>query len=502
MGNNTSKSPTGRNDVPPPLPPKPLKYQPEFTTISDKIYDVLNNDSVVMSDPKLIGDLVKEFSHHLPLCFSVSESMYGICGDRSLMETQLLSAHFMKTMKVVDVKVKQHGNEYTLPVCSSLLVSVLYNPEIKPERAKKGYIFNEMADIINANPMPKCVCVCDSFKDSENNLIKKNDILVIEKKVKHQGLDCILCTNIRTGKAFKINQNCSGKFHTAVDSITMSLNELIKRFDLPVDVVFKSPKDGSIVLPLSAMERVYTLCKVREEESLIVSTKYTSEDCSNSDSLQETIEIFLSVPLEVQLVKLEPKDLESLRLETKGLYDIFQPSNVSKVICDIDSSINFVQTELYRAIRRDIWNDGVSIIKPLPPAVDDDSSAVDDSDDYMDMEPHLSLPIISSSPRVPTKPFQSKSNTIPRRQGDFREGGRESPDSRHKGNDDISPYLIVRRQNDGNEDILTHEIPPEYVKLSIAKKSQMEALKDMLSQVTPSPNNSHVPPESPVMNSK
>ena len=490
MGNNNCTSTVRESDEPPPIPPKPRNYQNQHsnTCSSDKsdqqIYAVVDGNAV-LGDPKPIGDLVTEFSNHLPLCFSVNESMYGICGDRSLMEGQLLSVHFQKKMKVLEVKSKQFDYEYTLPLCSSLSVSVLYNPEDKPDRAKKGYSFDEVAQLMNANPMPNCVCVVDSFKDLDKNAVQESDVLFIEKFVKNESGDYLVCKNACTGKSLRIGDTSNGRFCTATELISMSLITLIKLVKLPVDVVFSSPKDGSIVLPPSDMNRVYTIMKEREEKSLIASTKYTSEDDSHPASSVQTIEIFLSLPLDVQLVKLTPSEIERLRVTTKTLFDTFQPSYVSEVICDLDSSINFVQTALYKAIKTDSWNDGVTLSPPIQPS-NSTSSAFDEDDDYTDMNGYT-IPQIASSyirpsnytMRIP----QSQSSTFPRNHSkQLPQVLPASPNTHHTLAEDVSPYLITHR---GSGNSLRREIPSDYAKFSASRQIQREALHKELLQFVP-----------------
>ena len=391
MGNNLPTSPKR----PPPVPPKPhtsLKQRSHtidnphcFTSKSEQLYEIVEKNLNMLSDSKPIGTVVNEFSPHLPLCFAVSESMYGICEDRSLMEGQLLSVHFIKEMKVLVIKANQSGNEYTLPLCSSLMVSLLYNPEGKPDTAKKGYTFNEVEEVLNANPMPKIVCALTSFEDMEKNPVEKNDILFIQAISDYENSDCLLCTNMFSGKSLKVGKGCGGKFTTAAEKIKMPLTKLVEFISLPADVSFSSPSDGSIVLPQSAISSFYTILSEKEEKSVIVSTKYMSEESCTV----ETVEIFLSVSLEVQLVELPSKDLEKLRKESQMLYNNFRPSDVSKVICDLDSSINYVQTALYKAIRKGSWTDGVTLVRPKPPGLQtenkSDAAPIDD-EEYIRMD--------------------------------------------------------------------------------------------------------------------
>lgn len=511
MGNSGIKSPTKTNA--PPIPPKPHTYQNRsvgrdidtphcFTSTSEQLYEVVEN-AKMLSDPKPIGTLVAEFYSHLPLCFSVSESMYGICGDSSLLEGQLLSAHFVKEMKVVSVKARQTGVEYKLPVCSSLVASVLYDPEKKPDKSRRGYEFNGVASILKANPMPRMVCTLTAFEDLEGNLVEKNEILFIQTVSDYENSNCLICINVKSGKSLRMGESCTGKFTTAVEKMGISLSKVIEFMKLPVDVAFNSPADGSIALPPSALSANYTIENVKKEKSLIVSTKYTSE----TSCLIETVELFLSVSLDVQLVDLPSKELEKLRKETKMLYQRFQPFDVSKVICDLDSSINYVQTALYTAIRRDSWRDEVTIVRPKPPGLQNVAQA-DDEEEYIDMEdfyadpgkppshnlsstPSVSIPSIltASSKGSPVTETRNspKVSTFPRNVGKKPKQRQPIPPNveprrvttrQHSEDLHVPPYLVAHRVATNTVD---HERPYDYVKFS--KDIQLEALQKEVEQL-------------------
>ncbi len=477
MGNSSSNSPTRKA---PPIPPRPHRNpstsnsprkrpaikQYHFTNVSEQVYDVLNNTKLV-GDSKSIGALIEENSSHLPLCFSVSESLYGICEDKSLMEGQLLSIHFFKEMKVLEVKEKKSGSKYTLPISSSLLSSILYNPESKPDTAKKGYVFSEIDDLVNANPLPKIVCALDTFTDFKGNVVKQNDILFIQKLTEYQSIPSLFCTNVQTGISLIIGRGCEAKFTTATGKISMRLQKLLQFVKLPIDVTFNPPSDKSIVLPQSAMSSVYTIQEEKVEKSVIVSTKYTSESMCTI----ETIEIFLSVPVDVQLVNLPPKELEKLREETKSLHDKFQPSDVSKVICDLDSSINYIQTALYKAISVDGWRDTVKISDPKPPGLQ-----IEEDVEYEDMDAFrndLHNPI-QHSPTTPTSNHHSASLSLSLSTAVSPSSLNRSPSGKYKlasNRGDISPYMVAHRDR---HNALRHEVPPEYVTLSKIQQQERE----------------------------
>lgn len=531
MGNNCSNRDEGT--APPPIPPKPHIYNNSLirnqNPTSDNAgsnakkgeqeYVVVNYEEKLVGDPKPIGELVAEFSTYLPMCFSVSESLYGICGESSLMEGQLLHVHFLKDMKVLLVRAKNSSVEYNLPLCSTVQISVLYDPNNRSLQAKRGSTFNKAADLMNAEPLPKIVCALVGLTDLRKNEIEANTILHIEQLHDEEDRKFLICSDADTGELFNIDETCEGKFTTAPDKIRMSISKVLGLVTLPIDVTVSSPVDGSIVLPSSALNCVYTIAELKEEKSVIASTKYTSEDGSKTSN--QTIEIFLDVPIEVQLVELRSRDIEVLRKESRALHKNFHSSKVSKVICDLDSSINVIQTELYKAIKTSGSDstDMITLHNPMAPGLRQDSEATlppddqiydtmgidgEDDEEYVEMDtfkqtqksntaplprklPHVS-PKIKHSPNIPSSlrqsPRPSKSLTtdssllIP---GRFQK--RPPIQTKPAAADTIAPYLVARRQNN-DDDSMTHERPYDYVKFSPESRDrEIVALKKELERV-------------------
>lgn len=261
MGNTCSNG-----EEPPPIPPKPHLYQNANPPPSSHHHDVpckppeqeyvvVQYDKKLLGEPMTIGELVEENKTQLPLCLSVSDSLYGICGENSLMEDQLLHVHFLKEMKVLLVKAKSSNKEYNLPICSILEVSVLYDPNKRSLEAKKGLTFSRTEDLINAVPLPKIVCALVAFKDLNDKEIEAAAVLYIEELCNEEDKEekYITCVNFSNGESYKIDKTCESKFTTAPEKIRMPVDKMLERVSLPVDVTVSSPADSSIVLPGSAL---------------------------------------------------------------------------------------------------------------------------------------------------------------------------------------------------------------------------------------------------------
>ena len=428
MGNSSSLSlsPSRHTDTPstppyrhtntpstPPRPPKPfhLRRQRLVSLPSDVNEISLPNDDISDEDdtcnyqmvnaldiasPQMpLNELINEFCSEFPVCFAVSESLYGICENRSLMKGQQLSIHFQKDADAVSVK-SNSGMEYIVPLITSFGCSVLYNPENKIHTAKKGYTFNETVDLMNANPLPVMVCVTKAFKDMNNIAVEEGEILFLDKiRECKDSTKFLICTNVLSGKTRHIGELCETSFTTDTEKIKLSLLKLMEYVSLPVDVVFHEPSDGSVKLPLYATVDYYTITDQHVEKSVIASTEYSN--VSSTSVSKEIIEIMLSLPLEVELVRLAPCDTTKLRSETQELFEHFHPGQVDKVICDMFSSTNYIQTALFKAVNLEgNWRVGVKLHPPKPPDLSTDS------DEYEDMD---FLPVSKTNHTAPMHPY-------------------------------------------------------------------------------------------------
>lgn len=516
MGNTVQKPKSP--DRPPPRPPKPRhlsgpRYDSTSSQASDDSHIALTTDSqapdllltladrpdgiystVVKSDlaseSMTLAELVEMYGAHLPLIFSVSESLYGICEDNSLLEQQLLSIHFQKKTKIIDVEAS-FGAKYMIPINSSFECSPLYNPHGKLELAKQGYSFETVGDLMKAKPLPLMVHV--DYTDHTDVLpegrIAEGDILILIRVVfdseRRKKLDCI---DYKTKSPKLLSEGCCGQFSTRVSDLRFSLSEIEPHFTLPTSAIFYSPTDGSFKLPLYATVGCYTITNCRSIRSVIASTFYKKDD---GTAIVDLMEILLDVPIEVQLVKLSEDQLQQLQQQTKPLFDTFHPSCLSKVITDQASSTNYIQTQLFKVIPKDDrWKAGVTLQPPHHPAT---TLPIDD-DDYEMMDQFVTTPVTSlTSASLPqfsvlspgSLPLATShsldiinrekcpSPSLPQNKSSLSSGSQSA--------DDPVPYLIAKFKP--SEGRIEHSVPYDYVKFTDGQAQLDKVMKEKLEEM-------------------
>ena len=351
---------------PPPLPPrtqsmikrKAYGVKPKaFSLSASENWSIREDDhelefyDVVKSSEAMPLNRVVEEASHLPVTVAMKESLYGICGDWSLFEGQLLNIHYQKETEVVSVQI-DGGAQYVVPLNSTLQCSILYDPLTNIELAKMGFDFQNVLGIIEAKPMPKVVAVTVDCSP-----VTKGEILMI-KSVQYQENNSekrqILCLSVKTGTEKWLNEDCEGCFTTEIQLIKLHLSELIPHVSLPIQAVFFDSRETGISLPLNVDVGPCIIDYHRVEKSIV--TSVDNPQClspllkEKASPNMEVIEILLmNVNFAVQQMNLSFSKSRELSKRTYLLKESL-PSQVDRVIVSLFSTTNALQTKLFKAV--------------------------------------------------------------------------------------------------------------------------------------------------------
>ena len=353
---------------PPPLPPRTQSMiKRKAYAVKPKAWSLTASDNwpILEDDPELnVYDVVKsseamplnqvvEKASHLPVTVAMKESLYGICGDWSLFEGQLLNIHYQKETEVVSVQIDR-GAQYIVPLNSTLKCSILYDPLTNIELAKTGFDFQNILGIIEAKPMPKIVAATVDCSP-----VTKGEILVI-KSVQNQENDSekkqLLCFSVKTQTEKWLNEDCEGCFTTEAEFIKLYLSELIPHVSLPVQAVFFDSGETGISLPLNVHVGPCIVDHHRREKSIVASVDIPNDKCLSplqkeaASPNMEVIEILLmNVNFAVQQTNLSFIKRRELTKRTDLLKESL-PSQVDRVIVSLFSTTNALQTKLFKAV--------------------------------------------------------------------------------------------------------------------------------------------------------
>ena len=313
---------------------------------SDQFYEELD------TLPMPLGAFVEKHGIHLPQVVAVYGSIYGVCNG-SFLDGQLLYVYFKRETKVVDVRISSRN--YVIPVSSYLKASVLYNPHNNLEKAKEGYYFATVADLIKAVPSPSVVSVGENWTSSKDSSLslQKGQILIVKKiDSSSRKRKTLYCIDPQSNTSLCLEETCKGHFTTQLSLIAIDLQLLLEHHQLPIYVSL-SHNDTKLAMWLK--KYIVVIHNYRLLQSVIATTK--RYDYDNVPS--KVIEIISSVPIDLRLVKTSEEDKIEMNIGAQRLAKILKPSLLTEVVIDVSPITKLLQQDLLKSIPEHEWRNGV-----------------------------------------------------------------------------------------------------------------------------------------------
>ena len=338
----------------------------------ERFYEEIDDLSISLST------FVDLYATQLPQVVTVAESIYQI--DGGSLEGQHLQVYFKKETKVVDVSLSSRN--YVVPVSSQLKANVLYNPHNNLEKAKEGYYFATVADLIKAVPQPSVVSVGKNWMSPKNPSVslRKGQILIVVSPIRKG--KSLICIDAESNTSIRLEDTCMGHFTTQPASIAVNLHLLVDHLQLPLLVSFND--DGENAKRWFQNETGYIGKQYLLQSIIVVKGNQYEGDLSN------VFEILSSVPIYVKIVQISEENKVKLMLQSQKLANMLNPSLLTEVVTSLcpdlfqEEILKFVQEKMWRRDVHDIdmcqklpfttehepqdYEMSISWTKPLPSA--------------------------------------------------------------------------------------------------------------------------------------
>ena len=303
-----------------------------------------------MSRSVTLRELVTQFKHQFPLLVSISRLENPVSSDISIQKGQLLYVHFHKEFYTVDVKTSDDV-KYKVPLRSSLSCSVLYQPHNNVTRAKSGYVFRNVSEVIHAKPLPKMLYVEVGYlspNGEEISSVEEGEILIINGVRSSNKVKVLECMDINTSEVKYLDETCNATFSTKSSHLNVDLSEVIQHLSLPLPVLLSAADDTQLFTEL-----VCTITGKSLSQSVITSF-YDNNLYDNT--FQEVIEVMTDALIKVKLISLSASEKSELEKSTFDLVKSFSPAIITEVIADLSTPVDTkLQTELFRYLKKDIY---------------------------------------------------------------------------------------------------------------------------------------------------
>ena len=283
----------------------------------------------------------------LPMKATVVTSLYGVCGEESLLDGQTISLHFIKETEIIQLMMGNNAS-YKIPLHSSIEFGVIYNPHNDLSKALNGYIFQTIGDLIEAKPSPVMVYASKSSKTKDKTaeqIVKSGDLLVpLSIKTKGTKPMYLKCWCVKSNAVKRLPVDCKGVFSTTPTLLRVHLTDLVKHAKLPQDVLVlltseqknQLPVDFGTCVSLISQETVLSVIGTTEPSS---SAAYQEKKCS-------LVEIGSGLDVEFEKVVPTEEELELLDKQTKELFRSFSPVSVDSFVDDLPPGCHETQTIL------------------------------------------------------------------------------------------------------------------------------------------------------------
>ena len=252
------------------------------------------------------------FRKNLPMRVRIA-SKHPSLERHSLYVNTMLDVHSIKTVDVVILN--SGGKQYILPLGSSVHLSPLFNPENDLKKAAIGYTFDSVNHLLQAQPLPKAVYVVDRFSyrhDVPYNA-DSGDVYFIDDSEMNKSQGGLICkvASSSTLKRLPSHSNCI--LNTDPSKICLSPSVLFSKLKLPAQVILL---DSGVdqVMP----SRIFTATEVKTVDLLIATVEKSGSSSPlyiNTCSDKDLVQIFLDIPVEVEVLEISHNESERNELD-------------------------------------------------------------------------------------------------------------------------------------------------------------------------------------------
>ena len=182
-----------------------------------------------------------------PLIVRVSKGFYGMDERSSVSEGDIFHIHFVKQEKVVQVRLKDVGDELKIPVNSNLQFGLLYNPFDKLKQAMNGFTITTVGKVLEMPFLPHVLRTSRKVQ----GLFDENELMIVMEKKEKYGKNYLKVLT-PSGQYKHLNESCEGHFVTKPHSVRLFLSDICQQLGnrFPLDAVLYSNADTEDELPL------------------------------------------------------------------------------------------------------------------------------------------------------------------------------------------------------------------------------------------------------------
>ena len=268
-----------------PLPPlSAFKHVPPPPSLPLSLHSPPPPPALTDPRPISLAKFVEKYSNFLPAEVTVTTG--GSSSHITLSNEDMLEVHQVRELSVILVKTSDNRH-LRVPLNFPTELCLLYDPEDDITKTIRGYTFERVADLIEATPRPRLVCVRSTWegrtggtKDGSRVALDDREVLVVGEVVfpaaKKKGKKRHLKVYSITRQVEKLlPDDCPGNFSTKPLLLPLYLPEITGYVPDPFPCKAVLQEEGMVVQPQLASlisqlsGRVLTLTAMTKEPALV-----------------------------------------------------------------------------------------------------------------------------------------------------------------------------------------------------------------------------------------
>ena len=258
-----------------------------------------------------------------PLRVNIYSSHGGLLQDIAYQD---IDVYFAKETKML-LAVSEDGRPRVIPLNAALKCSVIDDYDEDIEKCLKGRTYIGLEELLVSNPLPKVVYSEQGYYYRDySHTVEREDVLIVKELTNKNGQPTLKCYEANSNEVRWLEKPIDSTFTTESSAVTMNPASLFDQIKLPVKVLIKTINDKESSNGVDG--NIYTITNYITRRSVVASIRYAGASLSDKD----LIEVYLDVPLEVEIIKLTKLEMQKLRVAAQQVFSDFNSSKPLRIV--------------------------------------------------------------------------------------------------------------------------------------------------------------------------
>ena len=289
-----------------------------------------------------------------PMRVNIYSSHGGLLQDIAYQD---IDVYFLKETKMI-MAVSEDGKPRLIPLNAAVKCSVIDDFDEDLGKCLQGRTYKGIAALFEANPVPKVVHSEQGYYHKDySHTVEREDVLIVkELMAEKNGHVTLKCHEAYSNEVRWLERPIDSTFTTESSKVTMDMASLFSQLELPAKILLTTINDHDETDELN--NSMYTFTNYITRKSVIASVRYSGDSLTDKD----LFEVYLDVPLEIEIIKLTKLEMQKLRVEAQQVFSDFNSSKPRRIV--INPADKIQSLILHNLKKR--CETGIQLVPPEP----------------------------------------------------------------------------------------------------------------------------------------